>query len=94
MNHRHRRRIPGQWLRADLQQDHRRKLQTKKRHTHIDTSSTQNTRQTEPEKNSTHHIINETVNIQNNERVLQKKKATSHIESKAHQNTNANDFTH
>lgn len=36
-----RRRIPGQWNRLDLQQDHRRKfLQTKKRHTHRDTRST------------------------------------------------------
>lgn len=81
MNHRHRRRIPGQWHRADLQQDHRRKLQTKERQTHIDTSSTQNTKQTEPEKNSTHHIINDTVNTQNNERV---QKAAREESNKSH----------
>lgn len=78
MNHRHRRRIPGQWHRADLQQDHRRKLQAKKkaypyRHKYYTEHQTDRTR-----KNFTYHIINETVNIQNNERVLKAAKEESH----------------
>ena len=40
----------GQWHRLDLQQDERKLPQTKKRHTHTDTRSTQNLNQTRPEK--------------------------------------------
>lgn len=40
------RRIPDQWPRIDLQQDHRRKVtESKERDTHRDARSTQNTKQ-------------------------------------------------